>query len=415
MLLIYSMLDIHQPSKLNAYVFPKIWVVNSGKTVLAQVLAGLGGKEFSRCAGQYPLSRDTPALSAYDHFATMVFAQLTYRESLRDIEACLTARRPLLYHSGIRGTVKRCNLAYANEHRDWRMFAAVAGVLMRRARRLYQDEPAPLELDAELFALDATLIELSCALFPWARWQGTQAAMKLNVLLDLRGDVPAFASIHEGDRHEVASLDEIPVYPGAYYVMDRGYLDFGRLHRLHTSGAFFVTRLKANTCYYVAESRPVPEHGGLRCDQTIRLNSDLGRNRYPDTLRRISYLEPETHVWLVFLTNQFALDARTITQIYKHRWKIELFFRWIKQHLRLRGFFSTDPNGVRVQIWTALCAYLLVAIAKREYALPGSLHQVLQVISIAALEKVPLPEIFAKIDTTNTPLDIPIQLEMNGF
>lgn len=389
--------------------------MNSGKTVLAQVLAGLSGEEFSRCAAQYPMARDTPALSAYDHFATMVFARLTYRESLRDIEVCLNARRPLLYHAGIRGAVKRCNLAYANEHRDWRLFAEIAGVLMRRARRLYADEPAPLDLDAELFALDATLIELSVALFPWARWQGTHAAVKLNVLLDLRADLPAFASLHEGSRHEVAALDEIPVLPGAYYVMDRGYLDFGRLHRLHAAGAFFVTRLKTNTRYYVVASRPVAKSSGQRCDQTIRLNSPKGQRSYPEVLRRISYVDPETGLWLVFLTNQFALDALTIALIYQHRWRIELFFRWIKQHLRLRGFFSTDPNGVRVQIWTALCAYLLVAIAKRQNALLGSLHQVLQVISIAALEKVALPELFAKVTTTNETINTGIQLEINGF
>jgi hypothetical protein len=389
--------------------------MNSGKTVLAQVLAGLSGKEFSRCAARYPMSRDTPALSAYDHFATMVFAQLTYRESLRDIEVCLNARRALLYHAGIRGTVKRCNLAYANEHRDWRLFAEVAGVLMRRARRLYAGEPTPLDLDADLFALDATLIDLSLALFPWARWQGTQAAVKLNVLLDLRADVPAFASLHEGNRHEVASLDAIPVYPGSYYVMDRGYLDFLRLHRLHAAGAFFVTRLKTNTRYYVVESRSVAADTGLRCDQTIRLNSAKGRRCYPETVRRISYIDPDTELWLIFFTNQFALDALTVASIYKHRWKIELFFRWIKQHLRLRGFFSTHPNGVRVQIWTALCAYLLVAIAKRENALPGSLHQVLQVFSIAALEKISLPELFAKLDTTNDAIHTGIQLEISDF
>jgi hypothetical protein len=389
--------------------------MNSRKTVLAQILAGLSGEEFSRCANRYPMIRDTPALSAYDHFATMVFAQLTYRESLRDIEVCLNARRLLLYHAGIRGTVKRCNLAYANEHRDWRLFAEVTGVLMRRARRLYADDPTPLDLDADLFALDATLIDLSLALFPWARWQSTHAAVKLNVLLDLRADVPAFASLHEADRHEVASLDEIPVHPGSYYVMDRGYFDFLRLHRLHAAGAFFVTRLKPEVRYYVVASRPVAADSGLRCDQTIRLSSPKGRRCYPDVVRRISYIDPATGLWLIFFTNQFLLDALTIALIYRHRWKIELFFRWIKQHLRLRGFFSTDPNGVRVQIWTALCAYLLVAIAKRENALPGSLHQVLQVISIAALEKIPLPELLAKVDATNDASDPSIQLEISGF
>lgn len=361
------------------------------------------------------MRRDTPSLSAYDHFATMVFAQLTYRESLRDIEACLNARRGLLYHSGIRGGVKRCNLAYANEHRDWRMFAETAGVLMRRARRLYANEPMPVDLDADLFALDATLIELSLALFPWARWQGTHAALKLNVLLDLRADLPAFAAIREGKTPDVEWLDEIPVSSGSYYVMDRGYLNFARLHRLHLAGAYFVTRLKTKIRYYVAESRPVPTDTGLRCDQTIRLNSRMGPRRFPHPLRRISFTDPESDLRLVFLTNQFEIDALTVALIYRNRWKVELFFRWIKQHLRLRGFFSTNPNGVRVQIWSALCAYLLVAIAKKENALPGTLHQVLQVISIAALEKVSLPELLAKVDTTEPILDIPIQLEISGF
>jgi hypothetical protein len=255
------------------------------------------------------------------------------------------------------------------------------------------------------------LIELSLALFPWARWQGTQAAVKLNVLLDWRADGPAFASLHEGDRHEAASLDEIPVSPGSYYVMDRGHLDFLRLHRLHAAGAFFVTRLETNTRYCAVTSRPVAADTGLRCDQIIRLNSAKARRCHPGILRRISFIDPETGLWLIFLTNQFAFDAL----IYRHGWKIELLFRWIKQHLRLRGFFSTDPDGVRVQIWSALCAYLLVAIAKRENALPGSLHPVLQVISLAALEKVTLPEPFAKLDTTNDSSDTGIRLEIKSF
>lgn len=389
--------------------------MNHGTTVLAQILGGLHPEHFRRCAQRWPMKRETPSLSAYDQFATMVFAQLTYRESLRDIEACLASRRRELYHAGIRGAVKRCNLAYANEHRDWRVFAEVAAVLMRQARRLYQDQPAELDLDADLFALDATVIELSLKLFPWARWQRTQASVKLNVLLDLRGDIPVFASIYEGNRHEVASLDEIPVYPGSYYTMDRGYLDFLRLHRLHAAGAFFVTRLKSNTRFYVVASRPIDGTTGLRCDQTIRLNSAKGRACYPTALRRVSYVDPESDQALVFPTNQFDLDALTIAMIYRRRWAIELFFRWIKQHLRLRGFFSNSANGVRVQIWSALCAYLLVAIVKRERALPGSLHQILQVVSISALEKVPLHELFEKYDTTDNPFDIPIQLEINYF
>lgn len=386
-----------------------------GKTVLAQILDGLHPEAFRRCAQRYPMMRDTPALSAYDHFATMVFAQLTYREGLRDIEACLGSRRRLLYHSGIRGTVKRCNLAYANEHRDARLFAEVAAVLMRRARRLYADEPTELGLDGELFAVDASLIELSLALFPWARWQGTQAAVKLNVMLAVTTELPAFCSVVEGKRHDVNFLDELPVAAGNYYVFDRGYLDFRRLRRIVEAGAWFVIRAKCNTRFYVCESRPVDKATGLRCDQTIRLNAKQARRDYPEKLRRIRYYDAKTDLSLVFLTNNFALPALVIAAIYRRRWEIELFFRWIKQHLRLRGFFSTRPNGVAVQIWTAICAYLLVAIAKREMALPGSLHQILQIVSISALEKVPLPELFTKDDTTEGIFDMPIQLEISGF
>ena len=389
--------------------------MNYRRTVLAQILGGLDAKEFARCALRHPMRRATPAITAYDHFATMVFAQLTYRESLRDIEACLEARRRLLYHSGIRGKVKRCNLAYANAQRDWRVFAEVAAVLMRRAQRMYADEPPDPDLPLGLFALDATLIELSLALFPWARWQGDHAAVKLNVLLDLRSDVPVFASLNKADQHEVASIDEIPVHPDSFYVFDRGFLDFLRLHRLHVAKAFFVIRGKCNMGFYVVESKPVDKASGLRCDQTIRLNHKISRARYPETLRRIRYFDTESGLSLVFLTNAFHLPALTIASIYRRRWQIELFFRWIKQHLRLRGFFSNEPNGVRVQIWTAICAYLLVAIAKKENALNKSLHQVLQIVSLSCLEKVSLVELFAKNDTTNEPIDTPIQLEINGF
>ena len=382
---------------------------------MAQILGGLEVVEFARCAARYPMRRATSAISAFDHFATMVFAQLTYRESLRDIEACFEARRRLLYHSGIRGTVKRCNLAYANTQRDWRVFAEVTAVLMRRAQRLYADEPPEPDLPFALFALDATLIELSLALFPWARWQSCHAAVKLNVLLDLRTDIPVFASLHEGSRHEVSSLDEIPIQPDSFYVIDRGFLDFLRLHRLHAAKAFFVIRSKCNLRFYVVESRPVDKTSSVRCDQTIRLKLGKSRKHYPETLRRIRYFDTESGLSLVFLTNAFHLPALTIAAIYRRRWQIELFFRWIKQHLRLRGFFSNDPNGVRVQVWTAICAYLLVAIAKKENALPHSLHQILQIVSLSCLEKAPLVELFAKHNTTNEPFDIPIQLEINGF
>jgi hypothetical protein len=376
-------------------------------------MAGLNPVELTRAAALHPTPRASRSLSAYDHLAAMVFAQLTYRESLRGIEACLNARPKLAYHMGLRGKVTRTNLAYANNHRDWRVFAALAGVLMRRARRLCDELPTPLGLDADLFALDATVIELSMALFPWARWKKTLASVKLNILLDLRGDIPAFASLHEGEKHEVASLDNISLPAGSYCVMDRGYMDFGRLHRLHRMGVFFVTRLKRDALFYVVESRPIDKATGLRCDQTIRLSSRLGRRDYPDLLRRISYTDLETGKTLVFLTNQFALDALTIAQIYKRRWAIELFFRWIKQHLRLRGFYSTSPNGVRVQIWTAICAYLLVAIAKRRKNLPHSLWQILQIVSVTSMEQIPLEEILNGIDTSDEEVDTPNQLELN--
>ncbi|MGH7994722.1 MAG: IS4 family transposase [Opitutaceae bacterium] len=389
--------------------------MNHGRTVLAQILDGLAVKEFARCAERYPMPRDTPALSAYDHFATMVFAQLTYREGLRDIEACLRSRRQVLYHSGIRGEVKRCNLAYANEHRDARVFADVTTVLMRRAQRLYGAEPSALSLDGDLFAIDATLIDLSLALFPWARWQGSQAAVKLNVMLAVASDLPTFCTLVAGTRHDVHFLDEISIDPGSYFVLDRGYVDYARLHRFAAAKAWFVTRAKSNTRFYVRVSRSVDGQTGVRCDQTIKLSGWQARRDYPEPLRRIRYYDTESRLTLVFLTNNFDLPASTIALIYRNRWRIELFFKWLKQHLRLRGFFSNTPNGVAVQIWTALCAYLLVAIVKQEMALPNSLHEVLQVVSISALEKVPLAELFAKFDTTRPIIDIPIQLEINGF
>jgi hypothetical protein len=389
--------------------------MNSGRTVLAQVLDGIAVEEVRRCAARYPMPRQTRVLSAYDHFAIMVFAQLTYRESLRDIEICLLARQRVLYHSGIRGAMKRCNLAYANERREARLFAEVAAVLIRRARRLYAGQPPELGLDGELFAIDATLIELSLALFPWARWQGSQAAVKLNVMLAVGSEMPAFCTLSEGRRHDVNFLDQVPFSQGSYYVFDRGYLDWKRLFRIHAAQAWFFIRAKRGMRFYVSASRRVEKSTGLRCDQTIHLNSPEARRNYPSALRRISFIDAPTGQRLVLLTNNFALPALTIAEIYRRRWQIELFFRWIKQHLRLRGYFSTSPNGVAVQIWTAICAYLLVAIAKRQMALPQSLHQILQIVSISALEKVPLPELLMGLDTRAGDADSCKQLVFNGF
>jgi len=389
--------------------------MNPGKTILAQILEGLHTEEFQRCASQYPTIRQTHALSAYDHFAAMIFAQLTYRESLRDIEACLNARHSLLYHCGIRGNVTRTNLSYANEHRCAALFAQVAMVLMRRARKLYGSTKDALELDGELFAIDSTLIDLSLAIFPWARWQGTQAAVKLNAMLAVAPELPEFCTLVEGGVGDVNFLDDIDFRPGGYYTFDRAYVDYKRLHKIHRCGAWFVTRAKSNMSFYVVESRPVDKASGLRCDQTIRLKDAKSRRDYPDVLRRIHYYDEETQKHFVFLTNNFSLPALIVPAIYKRRWEIELFFKWIKQHLRLRGFYSNNRNGVAVQIWTALCAYLLVAIAQRTHALPGSLYETLKIISVHPFAKVPLHQLVAKDDTRNEPLDISNQLILNGF
>jgi len=389
--------------------------MNSGKTVLAQILDALHPEEFRRIARRHPTSRDTHALSAYDHFVAMIFAQLTYRESLRDIEACLGSKTSLLYHSGIRSRITRGNLSYANEHRPAALFAEVAMLLMRRARRLYAGTANTINIGGEIYAIDSTLVELSLALFPWARWQGTHAALKLNVLLNVATEIPEFCTLVDGGVSDFNFLDVIYFIAGAYYVIDRGYLDFKRLFRITQAGAWFVTRLKSNIHYYVAESRSVNKEDGVISDQIIRLSGAKARKGYPDQLRRIHYYDKKSGNDLVFLTNNFILPALIIALIYKRRWEIELFFKWIKQHLRLRGFYSTNRNGVSVQIWTALCAYLLVAIMQRTQSLTGTLYRTLQIISISTFEKVPLHQLVAKIDTRNEDVYIPNQLTFNGF
>lgn len=326
----------------------------------------------------------------------MVFAQLTYRQSLRDIEACLNARIDRLYHAGIRGHVSRSNLAYANQHRSWRVFAAAAEVLMRRARRLCPRPPPEAGWPVDVFAFDASLIDVSLALCPWAHRQQSQAAVRLNVVLDTTTDIPEFASITEGNTHEVATLDDVPLHPNAFYVLDRGYVDFRRLHRFQEQGAFFLVRGKSNLRFRVTRSTKVDRAFGLRCDQIIRLTRKQSSEAYSDPLRRIRYVDTKNAVTFVFLTNNFDLDAALITELYRRRWHVELFFRWIKQHLRLRWFFATSPNGVRVQIWSAICAHLLVAIARERYQLSASLYEILQVASVCIWEKCPVGELLTK-------------------
>lgn len=388
--------------------------MNNGKTILAQILAGLDGKEFQRCAKEFPTIRQTHALSPYDHFAAMVFAQLTYRDGLRDIEACLTGREGVLYHSGIRGRVTRSNLSYANEHRKWELFDSIATVLMRKAKQLYSTQFPLLDLDGDLFALDSTLIDLSLKLFPWAEKQPKEAAVKLNVLLDLNGDIPAFLSIRDGTCSDMRALDDLHIQPGAYYVLDRGYLDLKRLTKIGDEGASFITRPKRRMNWLVVESREVDRALGLRSDQIVVVNSKHGRRLYTKPFRRIRYKDPELNVSLVFLTNNLSLDAITVAQIYKNRWRIEIFFKWLKQNLKLRSFYSRSPNGVRIQVLCALCTYLLVAIARQRHRLSASMYQILQIVSICPLEKITLNELVAGFDTRNEQDDMQMSLAING-
>ena len=320
----------------------------------------------------------------------MSFAQLTYRTSLRDTIDCLEARGDLLYHMGFRSPVRRSTLADANEHRDWRIYAALAESLIRRARRLYQGEALDIDLDATVYALDSTTIDLCLNLFPWARFRHAKAAIKLHTLLDLRGPIPAFISLSDGRQHDVHALDEIPVEPGAFYVMDRAYLDFARLYALHRAGAFFVIRAKHNLNMSRLCSQPVNMNTGVRSDQWIRLKGFYSRRAYPDVLRRVRFFDEKTGRYFVYLTNHMHLPALVIAQLYKSRWTVEIFFKWIKQHLRILRFFGESPNAVKTQIWIAVCVYTVVAIIRKQLGLPESLHKILQILSVNVFEKVPV-------------------------
>jgi|SRR5580693_3569235 hypothetical protein len=365
-------------------------------TVFSQITTALYPAEFLRCAEMFPTLRPTRGLTAYDQFLAFAFGQLTYRESLRDVVACLQARGSLLYHLGFRGSVSRTNLAYANAHRDWRLFQAVAQVLMRRAARLYQDDPYDLDLPKVAFALDSSIISLSLNLFPWGYYaRSKQAAMKLHLMLSLQGNLPAWAAITEAHFPDMKILDLMPVTAGAYYVMDRGYLDFVRLFRVNEAKAFFVVRNKHHVKFRVIASRPMDKSLGLRCDQTIELTSPWSVKSYPKSLRRIRVYDAENKVMLVLLTNQFDLPAWVVAQLYRKRWQVELFFKWIKQHLRIRGFYGRSQNAVRSQIWSAICAYLMVAIVKKRLQNSKTLNEILQIVSVNIFEQVPLAELLA--------------------
>jgi hypothetical protein len=365
-------------------------------SVFSQITTALYPAEFARCAQLFPNPRPTRSLTSYDQFLALCFGQLTYRESLRDIVACLQAKGPSLYHLGFRGNLSRTNLAYANHHRDWRLFEALAQVLMRRAGRLYQPDPSDPDWPKVAFALDSSVIALCLNLFPWGYYARTRkAAVKLHLRLSLQGNLPAWAAITEADFPDMKMLDDIPVVPGAYDVMDRGYLDLGRLFQRHQAGGFFVVRSKSHVKFRVRASRPVDKSTGLRCDQTLQLSGHSSSRSYPEPLRRIRVYHPENKVSLVLLTNQFKVPALVITDLYRQRWQVELFFKWIKQHLRLRAFYGRSENAVRCQIWSAICAYLLVAIVKKKLKIQKTLNQMLQIVSVNIFEQIPLAELLA--------------------
>jgi len=340
--------------------------------------------------------------SCYDQFLCLAFAQLTFRSSLRDIETCLNSLKPKLYHVGIRGTIARNTLAKANQTRNWRIYAEFAAVLIAHARKLYAGEPLAVDLDQTIYAFDSTTIDLCLKLFPWARFRQHKAAVKLHTLIDLRGNIPCFVHISSGKMHDVNALDLLPLEPGAFYVMDRGYIDFARLYVFQQNAAFFVTRAKKNLqCRRIARRR-VNKSTGLRCDQTIRLTGKDSRHTYPAHLRRIKYIDPETGKRFVFLTNNFVLDALTIAKLYKCRWQVELFFKWIKQNLRIKAFFGTSENAVKTQIWIAISVYVLVAIVKKELRLERSMSEILQILSLTLFEKTQLFEALSCKNATKT-------------
>lgn len=364
--------------------------MNKGKTIFAQVMEFLPMPAFRNCVVRYGGEHNVRTFTSLDQFLCLAFAQLTYRESLRDIETCLRAMRPKLYHMGIRGKISRSTLADANETRDWRIFAEFAQVLIAEAKTLYAGEDFGVEIDSTVYALDSTTIDLCLSLFPWARFRKAKAAVKLHTLLDLRGSIPEFIHITDGKFHDVNVLDLLIPTPGAFYVMDRGYIDFERLYRIHEAGAFFVTRGKSNLQCRRRYSREVDKTTGLRSDQTVILTVPASAKAYPAPFRRVRYLDPETEKRFAFVTNNMTLPALTIAQLYKARWRVELFFKWIKQHLRIKVFYGTSENAVKTQVWIAVSVYVLVAIIKKRLQIQASLYTILQVLSIATFEKMPI-------------------------
>jgi transposase len=389
--------------------------MNTGRTVFSQVIELLPHQEFQKCVARYGGDRYLKNFSCWDQYLAMAFAQLTYRESLRDIEACLRSISGKLYHMGFRGKVARSTLADANESRDWRIYADFAQVLIAIARPLYASDSIGVDLDQSLYALDSTTIDLCLSLFPWAKFRKHKAAVKMHTLLDLHGNIPTFIHITEGRVHDVNFLDELLPETGSFYVMDRGYIDFERLFVFTLCSAFFVVRTKENVLLQRRYSHPVDKTTGVRSDHTVILTAIDSAKAYPDPLRRVSYFDIETKKRLKFLTNNFALPALTIAQIYKCRWQVELFFKWIKQHLRIKAFYGTSENAVKTQIWIAVSVYVLVAIARKRLGLEVSLYQILQILSVTIFEKVPILQAFEALDSQSELLDSSNQLILFDF
>jgi hypothetical protein len=389
--------------------------MNLGQTVFSQLLHHLSHKEFQKCVTRYRGDSYVKSLSCWDQFLAMVFAQLTYRESLRDIEACLRSIGGKLYHMGFRSTIARSTLADANESRDWRIFADFAQTLIAIARPLYANDPMGVELQETLYALDSTTIDLCLSLFPWAKFRRHKAAVKMHTLLDLHGNIPSFIRITDGTVNDVNILDEFIPEAGSFYVMDRGYIDFQRLFVFTLCSAFFVIRTKENILLQRRYSHPVDKSTGVRSDHTVILTTPESARIYPEPLRRVSYLDVEKKRRLKFLTNNFQLSALMIAQIYKSRWQVELFFKWIKQHLRIKKFYGTSDNAVRTQIWIAVSVYVLVAIVRKRLGMEMSLYQILQIFSITLLEKEPILRVLEAFDSRSDLLDNSKQLILFDF
>lgn len=376
--------------------------MNCGKTIFAQLMDFIPTYEFRRCVERYQGNYKIQSFSCWDQFLTMAFAQLTYRESLRDIETCLRMVPTKLYHLGIRSQVSRNTLAHANQVRDWRIYADFAATLITLARSLYIDDDFGLQLRQTVYALDTTTIDLCLSLFPWAQFRRHKSAIKLHTLLDLRGSIPTVVIITSGKMHEVNILDQLTWEAGAIYLMDRGFLDFRRLYTLHQSAAFFITRAKSRFDFQRLTSNKVDKSTGVQCDQVVTLTNPVPKRGYPERLRRIRYFDSDQQKRLVFLTNNFLLPAFTITELYRCRWHVELFFRWIKQHLRIKAFYGTSENAVKTQVWIAISAYVLVAIVKKRLNLNRSLHSILQILSLSLLEKTPIYQALARMEWDQT-------------